>query len=89
MKQTDFTKDEQERPQQASESNSKYHKKRADCLDKYDSLRPLTTGYNGPPQQMMPQQTGYGMMPQMTGYNPQMGMGQMGYMGQQNPYGYR
>ncbi|KAK8843340.1 hypothetical protein IAR55_006996 [Kwoniella newhampshirensis] len=58
MKKTDFGKPEEQQPQNAN---------------KYDSLRPLTTGYNGGPgmmtQQtgmMMPQQTGM-MMPQQTG----------------------
>lgn len=76
MKRTDFTKSEEQNPQPAQ---------------KYDALRPLTTGYNGGPQGLYPQATGMpmqmqatgmpGMMPQMTGYNPQ-----MGYM-PPNPYG--
>ncbi|ODO01433.1 hypothetical protein I350_06252 [Cryptococcus amylolentus CBS 6273] len=99
MKKTDFTKPEEQRPQEAG---------------KYDALRPLTTGYNGGmmPQQtgMYPQQTGMygqqtgvpqqqmqqgmvqqqmgmpmsGMMPQMTGWNPNGGMYQ-----NQGGYGYR
>ncbi|WWD06734.1 hypothetical protein V865_004829 [Kwoniella europaea PYCC6329] len=88
MKQSDFGKPEEQQPQNAN---------------KYDALRPLTTGYNGAPSQMMPQQTGFGgmmpqqtgfgMMPNMTGFNPNMMgngyMGQQGQGGQQNPYGYR
>ncbi|WWC91237.1 uncharacterized protein L201_006179 [Kwoniella dendrophila CBS 6074] len=88
MKKSDFGKPEEQQPQNAN---------------KYDALRPLTTGYNGAPGQMMPQQTGFngmmpqqtgfnGMMPNMTGFNPNMMTGN-GYMGQQNqgqnPYGYR
>ncbi|WRT69028.1 uncharacterized protein IL334_006011 [Kwoniella shivajii] len=88
MKKPDFAKPEEQQPQQSN---------------KYDALRPLTTGYNGAPGQMMPQQTGFGggmmpqqtgfnggMMPNMTGYNPgMMGNGYMGQGQQQNPYGYR
>ncbi|WWC73129.1 uncharacterized protein I206_107095 [Kwoniella pini CBS 10737] len=89
MKKNDFGKPEEQQPQSSN---------------KYDALRPLTTGYNGAPGQMMPQQTGYGMgmmpqqtgynmgmMPNMTGYNPMMGNGyQQQQQNQgQNPYGYR
>ncbi|KAL7421316.1 cytoskeletal protein binding protein [Cryptotrichosporon argae] len=52
MKRTDFGKPEEQQPQAAN---------------KYDALRPLTTGYNGAPG-MVPQPTGYGMVPQPTGY---------------------
>lgn len=46
----------------------------ADMAEKYDSLRPLTTGYNGGPGGgMMSQPTGMGMGMQQTG----MGMGGM------------
>ncbi|RXK37875.1 hypothetical protein M231_04874 [Tremella mesenterica] len=74
MKKTDFGRPEDERPQSSN---------------KYDALRPLTTGYNGAPgfpvlpQQtgLMPQQTGFGVLSQPTGFQ-----GQQFY---QNPYGYR
>ncbi|WWD21143.1 hypothetical protein CI109_105624 [Kwoniella shandongensis] len=60
MKKTEFGKPEEQQPQNAN---------------KYDSLRPLTTGYNGAPG-MMPQPTGM-MMPQQTGMMPQQQTGMM------------
>lgn len=78
MKRSDFGKPEEQNPQTAN---------------KYDALRPLTTGYNGGPGMMpqmtgmpmqqtgMPMNNGMGMMPNMTGYNP--------YMQQQSPFGYQ
>lgn len=88
MKRTDFSKNENENPQPSN---------------KYDALRPLTTGYNGSMQQ--PMQTGMMMQPTgMMGNNMgMMGMQQTGMMGmgpqmtgynpymqqqQQNPFGY-
>ncbi|WVQ93256.1 hypothetical protein IAU59_000322 [Kwoniella sp. CBS 9459] len=69
MKKNDFGKPEEQQPQNSN---------------KYDALRPLTTGYNGAPGGMMPQQTG--LMPQQTGMMPPgVGMGmlpqQTGMMG--------
>ncbi|ORY24778.1 hypothetical protein BCR39DRAFT_545879 [Naematelia encephala] len=62
MKKTDFAKPEEQRPQESV---------------KYDSLRPLTTGYNGAPGQMMMSQP-TGMIPQQTGMMGNgMGMGMM------------
>ncbi|WVQ81211.1 hypothetical protein IAT38_003333 [Cryptococcus sp. DSM 104549] len=66
MKKTDFGKPEEQQPQSSN---------------KYDALRPLTTGYNGAPG-MMPQQTGMGMMPQQTGM-----MGMQGMQGVQGMQG--
>ncbi|BEI84339.1 hypothetical protein CcaverHIS002_0409430 [Cutaneotrichosporon cavernicola] len=62
MKRTDFGKSEETNPQAAN---------------KYDALRPLTTGYNGAPG-MFPQNTGMPMQMQGTG----MPMGGMMPMGQ-------
>lgn len=89
MKRTDFAKPEEQNPQPSSESRLDDRRASLTISDKYDALRPLTTGYNGAPQ-MYPQATGMpmqmqqtgmpnmgmgmpGVMPQMTGYNPQMG----------------
>ncbi len=44
--------------------------------DKYDALRPLTTGYNGAPG-MFPQNTGMPMQMQGTGMPGMMGGGMM------------
>lgn len=100
MKRSDFGKPEEQNPQAASKCQPRA---RPDTLDKYDALRPLTTGYNGAPG-MMPQMTGMPMQMQQTGMMGGGGMGggmgmmpnMTGYnpqMGQQmgymgqNPYG--
>ena len=91
MKQKNFGQPEEQNPQGSGmcypsvffiESPVSDSGKGTDSVEKYDALRPLTTGYNGAPQMgMMSQQTG--MMPQATGMNMGMnggmnGMGQMG-----------
>jgi hypothetical protein len=92
MKTKQFGQPEESQPQAESEPQEcSVIAVEADLTDKYDALRPLTTGYNGAPGQqqpmggMMPQQTGMGMgypgmmMNQMTGFNPQQQGGGYGY----------